>query len=104
MTACTAPLVIPTLHLGDLIRLGGGYVSAWSSPELTLDFKCASGTDCKLTSAAAATDRAVAAECARLSRPECVQRFSCCQAGLERQSAANPQPICETVWGTDVLC
>lgn len=79
-------------------------MSAWSSPELTLDFKCASGADCKLASAAAATDRAVAAEGARLGRPEHVQGFACCQAGLERQSAANPQPIRETGWGTDVLC
>ena len=79
-------------------------MSAWSSPELTREFKCASGTDCKLASAAAATERAVAAERARLSRPECVQGCARCQAGLEKQSAANPQPICETVWGTDVLC
>lgn len=37
-------------------------MSARSSPELTLDFTCAGGKDCKLASAAAATDRAVAAE------------------------------------------
>lgn len=62
VTACAAPLVLPALYFGDGIGLGGGCVSARSSPELTLDFTCAGGRDCKLASAAAATDRAVAAE------------------------------------------
>lgn len=39
---------ISTSYLGDRIELGGGYVSAWSSPELTLDFTSASRTDCEL--------------------------------------------------------
>lgn len=63
-----------------------------------MDFKCTSCIDCKLVSAPSATERAVTAEHARLSRLERVQ------AGLERQSAANPQPICETIWETDELC
>lgn len=33
-------------------------MAAWSSPELRLDFKPVSHTDCELASAAAATDRA----------------------------------------------
>jgi len=37
-------------------------VSAWSGPELTLGFRCASSSDCKLARAAAAADGAVSAE------------------------------------------
>lgn len=98
--ACTAPLVLPALHLGDLIGLGGGCVSARSSPELTLDFQRCTGS----TRACAAPGGAVPAECAGLSSPEHTAGAARCQAGLQRQRAANPQPVCETAWGTDVLC